>query len=69
MYRTEKNVTVIETECVLFEDGPECPMCGRPRVWRRTGDGSMMCGTGDDAGRIMDTSENCWACRESIARW
>ncbi len=50
---------------ILYSDGPECPCCGRPRVWRKTEKG-LVCGTGADSGRLMDPEEVCWSCRESI---
>lgn len=52
---------------VWYEDGPECPVCGRPRVWRET-DAGLICGTGEDCGRRMDPGEPCWSCRETLDR-
>src|SRR5690554_6991387 len=63
---TEDHVTILHTQVVVYEDGPECPCCGRPRVWRQTPEG-MVCGTGEDAGRLMRPDEDCWACRSSLA--
>jgi hypothetical protein len=63
---TEDHVTILHTQVVMYEDGPECPCCGRPRVWRQTPEG-MVCGTGEDAGRLMRPDEDCWACRSSLA--
>jgi len=62
---TKDHVTILYTKVVGYEDGPECPCCGRPRMWRKVPEG-WMCGTGDDSGRIMDPGEDCWACRESL---
>ncbi len=52
---------------VWYEDGPECPICGRPRVWRET-DAGLICGTGEDCGRRMDPVDPCWSCRETLDR-
>lgn len=60
------HVTVLRTRVVLYSPGPECPTCGRPRIWRKT-DKGWVCGTGEDSGRIMGLDEDCWSCRESLA--
>ena len=49
---------------ILYTEGPECPVCGRPRLWRVTRAG-FVCGTGEDSGRLMDPEDPCWTCRDS----
>ena len=48
---------------ILYTEGPECPVCGRPRLWRVTRAG-FVCGTGEDSGRLMDPEDPCWTCRD-----
>lgn len=65
MRRTKDNVTIIHTQTVMYENA-ECPCCGRPRVWRQT-EAGLICGTGEDSGRLMSPEEVCWSCRSSLA--
>jgi hypothetical protein len=61
--------TAIRIETIVYESGPECPVCGRPRVWRVNEDGMHVCGTGQDSGLVMPEWEACWTCRDDMAEF
>lgn len=59
-------VTEVTIPTIAYEDGPECPICGRPRVWRIVdlpGFTRQEWGTGQDCGRRTSGDEPCWTCR------
>ncbi len=65
---TQTHVTILTVETVAYDIESDCPCCGRPRDFRRLTDGSTICGTGQDAGREMGLSDDCWTCRAAMDR-